>query len=173
MVAPGPGARAIILHRSAVNKCFIPRAFCASSWVDLFGMIESLRAETSYATFEIRDGMLCCVLKPDLILDIRTARKITEQRIELVSGVAYPTMIILHKEMLHFEKEGYGYFKSEEGMRLSLATALVYQRPIRSILTQLGDFFQRHKEPFRVFRMKSEARLWLFDFVPQPDISEL
>lgn len=127
--------------------------------------MDALRADTSYAYFELRDGMIFCFLKPDLIVDERTARKVTEQRCHLVGAWTVPTMIVLHEDYLHFEPSAFRYFGSPAGLVASSATAIVIQRPLRTILTNFSLLFQRTNVPFRVFTNKAEARLWLFTFV--------
>lgn len=138
-------------------------------------MFSSLRADTNYASFELKDGILCCYLKPDLILDERTAQKINAQRLRLVKQTTYPTMVVIHKQYLHLEKAGFQFFGSDEGLAQTRAMAVVIQQPLRSVLTNFSLLFHRHAVPFRVFTQTAEARLWLFEYadLEMPANSEL
>lgn len=128
-------------------------------------MLDKLRADTSYATFELKDGILCCWLKPDLIVDLRTAEKINAQRLRLIKDATFPTLIVVHKRYLHLEKTAFNYFGSEEGLKQVSAMGLVIQQPLRTLLTNFSMLFQRQTVPMRLFSNRAEARLWLFEYV--------
>jgi hypothetical protein len=51
------------------------------------------------------------------------------------------------------------------------AKALVVKAPLRMILKNLTTILQTSSVPFRVFRSKSEAKMWLFDFLPEEEIN--
>ena len=127
-------------------------------------MFLALRADTSYASFELKDGILCCTLKPDLILDLRTVGTIKAQRLRLVKDALYPTMVVIHPQYLHLEKAGFQFFGSEAGMAQTLAVAVVIKQPLRTLLGNLSGMFMKHLAPWRVFTNTAEARLWLFEY---------
>ena len=127
-------------------------------------MFSALRADTSYAMFELKDGILCCTLKPDLILDMRTVEKINAQRLRLVKDAVYPTMVVIHPQYLHLEKAGFQFFGSQKGMEQTRAVAVVMKQPLRTLLSNLSGIFMKHPAPWRVFTNTAEARLWLFEY---------
>ena len=127
-------------------------------------MFSALRADTSYAMFELKDGILCCTLKPDLILDMRTVEKINAQRLRLVKDAVYPTMVVIHPQYLHLEKAGFQFFGSQKGMEQTRAVAVVMKQPLRTLLSNLSGMFMKHPAPWRVFTNTAEARLWLFEY---------
>ena len=137
-----------------------------------WGMLDKLRADTSYAIFELKDGILCCWLKPDLIVDLRTAEKINAQRLRLIKDATFPTLIVVHKNYLHLEKTAFNFFGSPEGLQQVSALGMVIQQPLRTVLTNFSMLFHRQAVPLRLFLNRAEARLWLFEYVDMELSSE-
>lgn len=127
--------------------------------------MEDFRAETYVATYKLDDGMLSCRIKPDQIIDGRLAERITRERLEVCKGEIFPTLIEIPGKYLLLENGGLQFFGSEDGLKDTVALAIVMRSNIRTILTRFNFMFSKQRVPFRVFTSRSEAKLWLFGFM--------
>lgn len=129
--------------------------------------LKEFRSENSWATYRLRDGIVQIYLKKELIIDAEVAKKIEDHRLQLVGNEIYPTLIFVPDSYLLFENEAFNYFGSEAGLRQCMSKALVIQGTLRKLLVNFKLSFSSTSVPFRVFNRKSNAKLWLFDFVKE------
>lgn len=128
-------------------------------------MTDDFRSENYFANYRLTDGILTVEFKPDVIIDLRVAKKVVQGRHELVRGKSYPTMIIINNDYLLLEKNAYRYLGSAEGVKYMTAGAIVINSPLRRILTNFQLTFYKQKVPLRVFSSKSDAKLWLLNYI--------
>lgn len=127
--------------------------------------MNDFRSETHVAIYKLVDGMCVCTIKRDQIVDGRFAKKITEERLELMGENAWPTLIVIPRQHLLMENDAVQYFGSNEGLRSTVAQAVVIQSSLRRLLSNFNFMFKSQTAPFRVFTSRSEAKLWLFDYI--------
>ena len=129
--------------------------------------LRELKHETAYCTYTLKDGILLYELKPDLIIDLAIAKRIEDQRVALVEHDHFPCVLIIPKAHLLFEKDAFEYFTSHDACLASAAKAIVIQSTLRKVLTNFKMSMSPGKIPLRIFTFKSNARLWLFEFVKE------
>lgn len=127
--------------------------------------MNDFRSETHVAIYKLIDGMCVCTIKSDQIIDGRFAKKITEERKELMGDSAWPTLVVIPRRHLLVENDAVQYLGSNEGLAGTVAQAVVIQSSLRRILSNFNFMFRSQNVPFRVFTSRSEAKLWLFDYV--------
>lgn len=125
--------------------------------------LDDFRSETPQAFYRYQDGILTIELKPELIIDLRTAERIERFRIEMTGEAHVPVLLIIPSDHLLLDKEAFRYFGSEQGIRGCLAKAVVIKAPLRVILRNFSLGFYRQARPLRLFTSRSEAKIWLFD----------
>lgn len=129
--------------------------------------LRELKHETAYCRYHLKDGILLYELKPDLIIDLTIARRIEDERIALVEHDHYPCALLIPKEHLLFEKEAFEFLTSDAACMACAAKAVVIQSTLRKLLTNFKMSLNSNKVPLRIFTSKSNARLWLFEFVKE------
>ena len=128
-------------------------------------MTEDFRSENYFATYKLSDGILTVEFKPDVIIDLRVAKKVVAARHDLVRGHTYTTMTVINNDYLLLEKDAYRYLGSADGVKYMSAGAIVINSPLRRILTNFQLTFYKQKVPLRVFSARSDARLWLLNYI--------
>ncbi|MDG1260491.1 MAG: hypothetical protein P8H59_12050 [Flavobacteriales bacterium] len=133
--------------------------------------LEDFRSETPQAFFRFADGILRISIKSEMIIDLRTIERIEHFRREMTVGWEIPVLIEVPNDRLLLDTEAFRYMFSEKGMEGCLAKAIVVNAPLRIFLRNFTALFQFATQTFRVFRSKSEAHLWLFEFLPKEEES--
>jgi len=123
------------------------------------------RSESHVAIYKLIDGMCVCTIKSDQIIDGRFAKKITEERRVLMGEESWPTLVIIPRRHLLVENDAVQFLGSADGLIGTVAQAVVIQSPLRRVLSNFNFMFKNQKVPFRVFTSRSEAKLWLFDYI--------
>jgi len=127
-------------------------------------ILEKLNINTRKASYRLENGILICELKPELIIDIKTAVSLVNERLKITGGKSYPFLLIV-RDYLLLDNVAFKYFGTKEGVMNLQASAIVIDSPLQKMVTNFNLLFYRHPTPFRVFNKKSEAKLWLFEFV--------
>lgn len=135
--------------------------------------MNDFRSETHVAIYKLIDGMCVCTIKSEQIIDGRFAQKITDERQELLRDQSWPTLVVIPRHHLLVENDAIQFFGSEEGLAGTVAQAVVIQSSLRRILSNFNFMFKAQKVPFRVFTSRSEAKLWLFDYILDKEELEL
>ncbi len=138
---------------------------------DTYDELEDFKSETPQAFFRFLDGILTVSIKPEMIIDLKTADRIEHFRHEMTEGYDLPVLIEVPDNRLLLDKAAFSHFSSYQGMKGCSAKALVVNAPLRMVLKNLTTILQTSSVPFRVFRSKSEAKMWLFDFLPEEEIN--
>lgn len=125
--------------------------------------LEDFRSETPQAFFRYLDGILSIEIKPEMIIDLANARRIERFRKEMTAGREIPVLLLIPEDRLLFDRDAFEFFGSEKGMEGCLAKAIVMKAPLRVLLRNFSVSFYRQKRPLRMFVLKSEAKMWLFD----------
>jgi hypothetical protein len=125
--------------------------------------LDDFKSETPQAWFRYQDGILTIELKPELIIDLRTAQRIEKFRKKMTRGQSIPVLLLIPENHLLLDKDAFNYFGSEEAMTDCLAKAVVLKAPLRVLLRNFSLTFYRQPQPFRLFISRSEAKIWLFD----------
>jgi hypothetical protein len=127
--------------------------------------MNDFRSESHVAIYKLIDGMCVCAIKSDQIIDGRFAKKITEERRVLIGEESWPTLVVIPRRHLLVENDALQFFGSAEGLSGTVAQAVVIQSSLRKVLSNFNFMFKSQKVPFRVFTSRSEAKLWLFDYI--------
>ena len=134
--------------------------------------MEEFRTETPIAAYRLMDGIFQCILKPDLIVDERLAKRLVAERLSVLKGDSFPTLIIIPSEHLLYENGANHYLASDEGLKQVSALAIVVKTPLRNLLSNISMLFYKNSVPFRLFTSRREAQLWLFDYVKDKELVE-
>ncbi len=126
--------------------------------------MDKLNVNTRRATYKLENGVLICELKPDLIIDLKTAVGLVNERIKITGTTNYPFLLVV-KDYLLLDKDAFRYFGTKEGVQNLVASAVVIDSPLQKLITNFNMLFYRNVVPFRTFTKKSEAKLWLFGFI--------
>lgn len=125
--------------------------------------LDDFKSETPQAWFRYQDGILTVELKPELIIDLRTAERIEKFRVKMTRGVKVPVLLLIPDDHLLLDRDAFRFFGGEEAMQDCLAKAVVLKAPLRVLLRNFSLTFYRQPQPFRLFISRSEAKIWLFD----------
>ncbi len=125
--------------------------------------LDDFRSETPQAYYRYQDGILTIELKPDLIIDLRTAERIERFRLEMTHDIRVPVLLVIPSSYLLLDREAFHFFGSATGVHGCLAKAIVLHAPLRVILRNFSLAFYRHESPLRLFTSRSDAKMWLFD----------
>jgi len=128
--------------------------------------MDNLNVNTNKAEYRLENGILICELKPDLIIDLKTAVQLVNERIKITSNHSLPFLLIV-KDYLLLDKDAFRYLGTKEGVQNLLSSAVVIDSPLQKLITNFNLLFYKNTVPFRVFNKKSEAKLWLFEFVKE------
>ena len=115
--------------------------------------------EGKYGTYWISDGILFVDYKPDLIVTLKVAERITRDRMEFQQDKEYPIfsnldgIIGTHSEARHY--------LVHEGSLLIKALALYSTSPIAIRLTEFYLRTLTHKIPTQLFQYKNNALRFL------------
>ena len=129
--------------------------------------LDDFKSETPQAFFRYSDGILVVELKPELIIDLRTIRRMERFRKVMSMGFELPVLIVIPKDHLLLDKEAFQYLGSKEAMDGCVAKAIVIKAPLRVILKNFSLAFLKADKPFRLFVSRSEAKMWLFDHITE------
>lgn len=128
--------------------------------------MDKLYINTNKAIYKLENGILICELKPDLIIDLKTAVHLVNERIKITENHSMPFLLVV-KNYLLLDKDAFEYLGSKEGIQNLQASAVVIDSPLQKLITNFNLLFYKNVIPFRVFNKKSEAKLWLFKFVKE------
>ena len=134
--------------------------------------LEDFRSETPQAHYRFADGILSIELKPELIIDELTARRIEHFRKEMTGTHEVPVLMVIPGDHLLLDKQAFQYFGSQEAMKACMAKALVIQAPLRVLLVNFSLSFYKQSRPFRLFTNRGDAKMWLFGHLQIDRISE-
>lgn len=123
-----------------------------------------LNLNTRKASYRLEDGILICELKSDLIIDLKTAVGLVNERIKITKGHQYPFMLII-KDYLLLDNDAFKYFGTKEGVQNLMASAVIIESSLQKLITNFNLLFYRNSVPFRIFNKEREAQLWLFDYI--------
>lgn len=126
--------------------------------------MEKLNINTRKANYKLENGILICELKPDLIIDLKTAVSLVNERIKITENYKFPFLLVV-RDYLLLDKDAFKYFGTNEGVQNLIASAVVIDSPLQKILTNFNLVFYKNAVPFRVFTKKLDAKLWLFEFI--------
>ncbi len=130
--------------------------------------MEKLNVNTRKATYKLENGILICELKPDLIIDLKTAVLLVNERIKITGKYNFPFLLIV-KDYLLLDSDAFKYLGTNEGVQNLQASAVVIDSPLQKLITNFNLIFYKNRVPFRVFTKRSEAKLWLFQFIKETE----
>jgi hypothetical protein len=125
--------------------------------------MKKIFSENEYAKFEIKEGILIGAFKSAFV-DLDTAFKITEKRLELQNGKNYPILSNI-KLIKSSTKSARDFMASEDGCKGVIAAAIIIDSPIGRII---GNFFIKISKPLRptkIFTNENEAKKWLTKYL--------
>lgn len=126
--------------------------------------MNQLNINTRKASYRLQNGILICELKPDLIIDLKTAVSLVNERIKITKGHKFPFMLVI-KNYLLLDNDAFKYFGTNEGVQNLIASAVIIESPLQKLITNFSLFFYKNSVPFRVFNQEKEAQLWLFEYI--------
>ncbi|MES2396741.1 MAG: hypothetical protein V4549_12090 [Bacteroidota bacterium] len=113
--------------------------------------------------YKIKDGCVIGTFHSDF-MDLSIAQKVTEYRLKLQKGKAYPLLSNV-KTIKNSTKSARDFMASEEGCKGVVVAAVLIDSPVGSIII---NFFIRVSKPLRptkIFTNEEEAKKWLSQFV--------
>lgn len=127
--------------------------------------LDELRSETSFAIYRITDGMMWIELKPDLIIDMDLAKRIEHHRLQLIGESQWPTLLVIPPTYLLLDNDAFSFFGGKTGVEGCMAKAVVIKSTLRKLIMNFSLIFNNQSIPFRLFNHRSDAKLWLFEFI--------
>ena len=118
------------------------------------------RIENDFIKLWIDNGIMFGKYKPDVLIDIKAAKKVVEDRIRLAKGVDYPTLGFLD-DLSNVTKEARDFFSHDDGVKNMKKLALLTGSPISKMF---GNFFLKISKPTiptRLFTRQEDALVWL------------
>ena len=119
--------------------------------------------DTTYARFELNDGILMIEFKPDIEIDLKAAKQIVADRKKMTEGKAYPGLGDT-RFIKSATKEARTYFGSEESQEGVLAGALLVDSVFSTLLVNFFLKVTKQKMPAKMFTSKQKAMVWLGQF---------
>lgn len=117
--------------------------------------------ETNDVIYEIRDGILFCSYKKELVMDIITAERIVKDRLEFTQGKDYPILIDF-SNMKTITKEARDYMNSPQGgLRGLIGGAFLGNNAVATLFINLYLALNNPPIPARFFTNKEDALEWL------------
>ncbi|MCB0762716.1 MAG: hypothetical protein KDC12_14405 [Flavobacteriales bacterium] len=127
-------------------------------------MVEFTR-HTGIADYQLIDGILVCRLKSELIIDDRLVQRIITEKSELDIDEVVPLLIRVHEDHLLFEPQAFRLLAEDKGCEGLCAVAVVTRHSLRNLLVNISSTFVKSQIPLRFVNSRSEARLWLFNYI--------
>ena len=119
--------------------------------------------ENDYTKMWIKDGILYCVYKPGLEVNLKIAEICVKERIKLSNGNTYP----MFGDISHIKKtdrEAREYLSKGDGIRFLSAGAFLIKTQVEKYT---GNFWMRINKPplpVKLFTVESEAIEWLKNY---------
>ena len=111
--------------------------------------------------FTIDNDILFCSYKQQLEIDLETAKRIIDARVEFTNGESYPILIDF-TNLKSVTKEARDYMNSPEGGLKGLSGgAFLSNNVVATIFINLYLKINRPSIPAKFFTSKDEALLWL------------
>jgi hypothetical protein len=119
--------------------------------------------ENEDLAIELEDGIIIGIFKPEHI-DIEIAKKLVKYRIQATAGKHFPTIVNI-KSVKSSTKEARDFFASEKGCEGIIATALIIDSPLGSMIGNFYINISRPLRPVRLFTDEAKAKKWLNQFI--------
>lgn len=121
--------------------------------------------EGKFMNYEIHEGLIIAIYKPNVDIDLNAAKFSVEERINLCEGKNYP-LLVDGTSVKSVSKEARDYFGSDMGSHLLSASA-IYTNSLLS--TYLANFLiavnlVKSKIPVKLFTDKKKAIDWLKNY---------
>lgn len=118
--------------------------------------------ENKYAQFWISDGILFFIYKPHSVIDMKAAKEIVRDRLNLQNEKAYPVLCDL-RLVKTSEKPARDYL-ARQGSVLTKAVALLIEKPYSGAMTELFLKTSKPNTPTQIFTSKVQALEFLKAF---------
>ena len=105
------------------------------------------------------DGVFCGIYKVEHV-DIRVAETATQERLDFVRGVPYPSMAD-YSIVKSTSKEARDYFATEPASKYITAMAVLTTSSLGKIIVNFYLNINKPAFPTRIFTNKAEAFTWL------------
>ncbi len=115
--------------------------------------------ENEWVFMEVRGHYFCTRFKPNTKLDLRAAKKIISDAVELAGNKTYPILTDI-REMPSHSKDVRDYF-ANEGSESAVANAILVSSSISRILANFFLSINRPTIPTRIFTDTAKAAKWL------------
>lgn len=119
--------------------------------------------DTPYVHYELQEDMLIGTYKKGLKITLEIAKEVVKTRLEFIDYKPKLTLA-LNQGVISMDKKARDYLSSDEGVRGTIAGAIVLDTPFGSFL---GNFYlsvTKPKIPLRIFSKKETAVKWLQQF---------
>ncbi|MDO8999679.1 MAG: hypothetical protein Q7W45_07940 [Bacteroidota bacterium] len=119
------------------------------------------RIETNDVIYEIKDGILFCSYKENLVLDVTVARRIVSDRLLFTEGQEY-LILIDFNNLKSANKEAREYMNAfDGGLKGLIGGAFVSDKIAVSVFINLYLKIDKPKIPTKFFSQHNEALTWL------------
>jgi hypothetical protein len=122
-------------------------------------MVQEIRL--SYATIEATEnGIVRLEIFGDTTIGFEEAREMNDA-IGILSGGKETLVLILADEITQFKREAMDFSSGDEGLRYTIADALVVKSLAQRITANFYLAVNAPKKPSKIFNTEEEARKWL------------
>ena len=119
-------------------------------------------AENDFAEFWIKGGILYFVYKQKVEIDLKAAKKIVEDRLNLQDGIPY-SVFCDFRGAKSVSKEARDYL-AKEGSILLQSVAVLVESPVTRIIANFYLRINQPKVPTRMFTQKENAVKYLEEY---------
>jgi hypothetical protein len=116
--------------------------------------------ENPYAEIWFENGVIYTVFKPNTVITMEVAERVTEDRIKVSEGRTLPIFIDL-RNMVSTENAARAYMASKSAQKFISAGAILINNEIHRLLTNLWLKIDRPIIPTKSFTEKEKALQWL------------
>lgn len=125
-------------------------------------MTSQLPVSNQYINFTINDGILYGTFNEKVVIDLRAAQTIFNDRISNYGEFKYPTLVD-SRGVTSFTKEARDFLSSEEARRGIKATAILVSGYLSSTIANffLKVTIKEPQVPTKIFSDRQKAIIWL------------
>ena len=121
------------------------------------------KKETPYVSLHIEKGIMHCIFRSNLHMDLEVAKQCVGARIEFSKGISYPCLIDM--EGVKSTDSKARVYMAKEGARLMKAGAMLTSSMYTKMLGNVFLTINKPEIPVRLFSDKATAIKWLKQYL--------
>lgn len=123
--------------------------------------------DDAYVTIESEKGIVIGIFKTDFV-DIKVAEHLVNKRVEITNNKSCALLADI-KRVKNVTKEARDFFASEKGCVGIIATALLIDSPLGSMIGNFYINISRPLRPVKIFVDESKAKKWLDQYLERTE----